>query len=238
MKSESSLHKVKRIASASWNFLKTASLATADGIITLSLMRKGTRPKPGMRATWPKGLREQLYREQNGLCMYCRARLSNSAHIDVTRPITHIDHIIPVNQGGTNNRENLQLLCPACNLRKSDRNDDEFRYRYRSLLPQERGRMPARHIQQSEFRAVTRASSDADTYTNFKAGKYLTSGQKITSGALATTAVVALAIFIPIYQAATPEDASALLVASVATGAAAGVGVRLRAKHTGKDQED
>jgi len=233
VKSESSLHKVKRIASASWSFLKTASLATADGIITLSLMRKGTRPKPGTRMAWPKGLREQLYREQRGLCIYSRDKLSLTVV-----GATHIDHIIPVNQGGTNDRENLQLLCAGCNLRKSDRSDAEFRYRYRSLLPQERGRMPARLIKQSEFRAVTRASSDANTYTNFKAGKYLTSARKINSGALATVIAIALAIFIPINQATTPEDASALLVASVATGAAAGLGVRLRARHTGKDQED
>ena len=233
MESESSLHRVKKITSASWSILKAASLATADGIITLSLMRKGTRPKPGTRTAWPKGLREQLYREQQGLCIYSRDKLSLSV-----AGATHIDHIIPVNQGGTNDRENLQLLCAGCNLRKSDRSDAEFRYRYRSLLPQQPGRMPARRIKQSEFRAVTRASSDAGTYANFKAGKYLTSAQKVNSGALATAAAVALAIFIPINQALTPEDASGLLVASLATGGAAGLGVRFRARYTGKDQED
>ena len=98
--------------------------------------------------------------------------------------------------------------------------------------------MPARRIKHTEFRTVTKTSSDADTYTRFKAGKYLTSTQKVNSGTLATAAVVALAIFVPIYQAATPEDASALLLASLATGAAAGFGVRLRARYTGKDQED
>ena len=233
MKSEFSLRRVKRFASATWGFLKAASLLTADRIITLSLMRKGTRPKPGTRTAWPKGLREQLYREQQGLCIYSRDKLSLTIV-----GATHIDHVIPVNQGGTNDRVNLQLLCAGCNLRKSDRSDAEFRHRYRSLLPQERGRMPARRIKQSEFRAVTRNSSDANTYMNFKAGKHLTSAQKINSGALATGAGIALAIFIPINQAATPDDASALLVASLATGAAAGLGIRLRARHTGKDQED
>ena len=203
---------VREIAKTSWIFLKKGSLAIADGVISLSLLRQGTRPKPGTRTSWPKGLRERLYREQNGLCMYSRERLTMGA--------SHIDHIVPVNQGGTNDPENLQLLCPGCNLRKSDRNDAEFHHRYRSLLPQERHRMPARRIRHSEFRTVTKTSSDADTYTRFKAGKYLTSTQKVNSGALATAAVVALAIFVPIYQAATPEDASALLFASVATGAA------------------
>ena len=218
-----------KIAKRAWRALKTGSLAAADAIIALSLMRKGARPKPGTRITWPKGLRERLNREQNGLCMYCRARISSSSHID---------HIIPVNQGGTNQRENLQLLCAGCNLRKSDRNDAEFRHRYRSLLPQERERMPGRRIKQSEFRAVTRTSSDAASYSRFKAGRYLTSSQKVNSGALATAAVIAFAIFIPINQATSPGDASALLLASLATGAAAGLGVRLRARYTGKDQED
>ena len=230
--------RANEIANTAWSLLKTGSLAVADGIVALSLMRKGTRPKPGTRTSWPKGLRERLYREQQGLCMYCRAKLSHTSHVDVIRPISHIDHKIPVNQGGTNDRENLQLVCAPCNLRKSDRNDAEFRHRYRNLLPQQQGRMPTRSIKQSQFRSVTRDTSDAESYRSFKAGKYLTSAQKVNSGALATTIVIALAIFVPIYQAATPDDASVLLVASVATGAAAGFGVRFRARYTGKDQED
>ena len=230
--------RVNKIAKTAWNLLKTGSLVAADSIITLSLMRKGARPKPGTRTAWPKGLRERLYREQNGLCMYCQSKLSHGSHVDVARPISHIDHKLPVNQGGTNDRSNLQLLCAPCNLRKSDRNDTEFRYRYRSLLPQQEGRMPSRRIRQSEFRRVARETADPQSYRNFKGGKYLTSAQKVNSGALTTGVVIALAIFLPIYQAATPDDASALLVASMAVGAAAGLGVRLRARYTGKDQED
>ena len=222
--------KAKHVALKSWRILKAASLTAADGIITLSLMRKGTRPKPGTRAAWPAGLRQRLLQEQQGLCMYHRGRLPIGA--------SHIDHITPVNQGGTNDRDNLQLLCAPCNLRKSDRNDAEFRHRYRGLLPLKPGSMPSRPIKQSEFRTVTRATSDAESYKRFKAGKYLSSAQKVTSGALATGAVTALAIFIPINQVATPEDASILLMASLATGAATGLGVRLRARYTGKDQED
>lgn len=221
---------LRKCAIESWRFVRAASLTTADAIIALSLMRKGARPKPGTRAAWPRGLRERLYREQQRMCMYCRTNLSIRA--------SHIDHITPVNQGGTNDRENLQLLCPGCNLRKSDRNDAEFRYRYRSLVPQERGRMPDRRINQSQFRTITKATPDAASYARFKVGKYLTSAQKVSSGAIATAAVTALAIFIPINEAAAPEDASALLIASFAAGAAAGIGVRLRARHTGKDQED
>ena len=224
------INRVGEIAKTAWSILKTGSLAAADTIIALSLMRKGARPKPGTRTPWPKDRRPSLLSDQKGLCMYCRCRLHLGA--------SHIDHITPVNQGGTDNLENTQLLCAGCNLRKSDRNDTEFRLRYRGLLPQQRGVMPSRHIRQSEFRALTRTTSDANSYVRFKAGKYLTPAQKINSGVLATVAVVALAIFLPINQAASPEDASALLFASLGTGAAAGLGVRLRARYTGKDQED
>lgn len=238
LQSESPLGKASKFAKSVWSITKTVSLATADSIIALSLLRKGARPKPGTRVAWPKGLRERLYREQNGLCMYCRAKLTQSSHVDVVRPISHIDHKVPVNQGGTNDRENLQLLCAGCNLRKLDRSDAEFRHRYRSLLPQRTGSMPARRIKQSEFRAVTRNTPDADTYLRFKAGKYLTSAQKVNTGSIATGAGIALAIFIAFNQALNPEDGSVLLLASLAVGAVAGLGVRVRASYTGKDQED
>ncbi len=222
--------KAKEVANTGRKVLKAAGLYVADGIIALSLMRKGTRPKPGTRNPWPRGRREQLYRKQKGLCVYCRGKLAFSG--------SHIDHITPVNQGGSNELENSQLLCPGCNLRKSDRTDAEFRHRYRRLLPQQRGKMPDRHIKQPEFRAVTRAARDADSYTRFKAGKYLTASQKVNSGSLATFVAASLAVFLPIEQATQPDDSSIILIISLLIGGAAGAGVRLRARHTGKDQED
>ena len=98
--------------------------------------------------------------------------------------------------------------------------------------------MPERHLKQAEFRAVALATKDADSYQRFKAGKYLTAAQKVSSGALAAGIAATLAVFIPINQLASPEDASILLLASLATGAAAGTWIRFRARQTGKDQED
>lgn len=230
--------KTNRTAMIAWGLLKTGSLAVADGIITLSLMRNGTRPKPGTRASWPEGTRDSLYAEQKGLCVYCRVNLSPNNREDPSRPQSHIDHAIPVVRGGTNCLGNLQLLCAHCNLKKSDRTDAEFRYRFRSLLPEQPRKMPRRLIKHSEFDRVAKDAPDAESYRRFKAGKYLTPAQKINSGSLATAVVIAVAIFLPIYLAVTPDDASALLFAGGATGAAAGLGVWLRARFTGKDRLD
>jgi HNH endonuclease len=42
------------------------------------------------------------------------------------RYIYHIDHIVPLAKGGTNDIDNVVLACPTCNLRKSDKLLHEF----------------------------------------------------------------------------------------------------------------
>lgn len=224
------MNKTSTVARFLWSSARTGAIAAADLIIQLSLMRNGGRPKPTTRTTWPKGLRENLWKQQGGRCMYCRTRLLSG--------IAHIDHMTPVKQGGSNDPDNLQLLCPGCNLRKADRNDAEFRARYRQVLPQQARVMPSRPIKRSTFQALTQGTSDVQSYTRHRAGKYLTPAQKVNSGVVATGIVVAGLIFFPLNAAFDPGDASALLLSSLGVGATAGGGVRLRAWHTGQDQED
>ena len=38
----------------------------------------------------------------------------------------HVDHIQPLALGGSNDKANLQLLCPTCNLRKSAKHPVDF----------------------------------------------------------------------------------------------------------------
>lgn len=59
-----------------------------------------------------------LFLSQNGLCKYCRVDLKEHGY--------HIDHRIPLVKGGTNWPENLQLLCPRCNLKKKDKMPEQY----------------------------------------------------------------------------------------------------------------
>jgi CRISPR/Cas system Type II protein with McrA/HNH and RuvC-like nuclease domain len=53
----------------------------------------------------------RLFEAQDGKCVFC--------HVDLDQ--FHVDHIIPIARGGGNGENNLQLLCPKCNLSKRDK---------------------------------------------------------------------------------------------------------------------
>jgi 5-methylcytosine-specific restriction endonuclease McrA len=53
---------------------------------------------------------ERIYKLQRGCCAACKKKLNGKYHID---------HRMPVAKGGNNTKENIDLLCPPCNQRKS-----------------------------------------------------------------------------------------------------------------------
>ena len=221
----SGLHQGGRMT---WELSKAASLLFADAVIALSLRRVG-RPRPGVRRSWPVGLWEALYNQQGGLCIYCRARLDEKP--------SDIDHMVPVNWGGTNERDNLQLLCRRCNIRKLDRTDWQFRFKYSKLLPQEPRRLPQRPITQERFERETRVTKDHESYLNFKRGRYLTPAQKINSGVLVAGGTVATLVFLVLQVSIKPNDLLWPVLVGLFLGAAVGGGIWLRARHTGRDRE-
>ncbi len=52
-----------------------------------------------------------LLRKQNYRCVYCRASIRKKKN-------RHVDHIMPLKLGGSNDITNIQLLCPTCNMSK------------------------------------------------------------------------------------------------------------------------
>ena len=66
---------------------------------------------PNERQPIPKWVKAHLFQECGGECAGCMDTFRQMGNLQ-------IDHIIPVHLGGTNELENLQLLCSSCNSRK------------------------------------------------------------------------------------------------------------------------
>ena len=58
-----------------------------------------------------KNIIKELFTSQNGKCAVCGVDITDSRHVD---------HILPIAKGGLNIDINVQLLCPSCNIKKSD----------------------------------------------------------------------------------------------------------------------
>lgn len=59
-----------------------------------------------------------IYNSQNGQCVYCNIRLKWLHY--------HIDHIVPIKRGGTNHKDNIQILCARCNVKKGAQDPKEY----------------------------------------------------------------------------------------------------------------
>ena len=60
---------------------------------------------------------QQLLVLQKSKCAVCHANIANGYHVD---------HVIPLVSGGSNNKDNLQLLCSTCNLSKGAKHPVDF----------------------------------------------------------------------------------------------------------------
>ena len=58
----------------------------------------------------------EIKSEYGRFCPYCNHKIE----------IGHIDHIVPVSKGGTNDRDNLVYVCAPCNLKKNNKSLLEF----------------------------------------------------------------------------------------------------------------
>lgn len=60
---------------------------------------------------------QQLFTQQRGKCACCKVSIKDGYHID---------HIMPLALGGSNDKLNLQLTCPTCNLQKRAKHPIDF----------------------------------------------------------------------------------------------------------------
>lgn len=73
-----------------------------------------------------KGIIASLLASQRGLCACCGEDLSETGY--------HVDHIMPIALGGSNTDDNVQLLTPACNLRKGSMHPEAYMQKRKSEL--------------------------------------------------------------------------------------------------------
>lgn len=71
-----------------------------------------SKPKP-KRKPITKTLRFEVFKRDSFLCQYCGAHPPSV--------VLHVDHIVPVAKGGTNDIDNLLTSCEPCNLGKGVR---------------------------------------------------------------------------------------------------------------------
>ena len=79
----------------------------------LALLAKRTNTSSKRVVMDYKQYRPKLFEQQGGICNGCKVKFPE-------RNFT-VDHIVPLKEGGTDNLENLQLLCAACNSIKGGR---------------------------------------------------------------------------------------------------------------------
>ena len=83
----------------------------------LSPKRRHSAAARGYGSKWRK-LRRLVAADRPAVCMVCgRAEISRAMHLD---------HVIPLAQGGTNDPDNLQWLCAGCHSRKTVEQDGGF----------------------------------------------------------------------------------------------------------------
>lgn len=96
-------------------FNRTLAMYLEEGNVTLPpnvLDDKGKIKRVAM----PSWVKKAVYCRDHGRCVMCQKDLTGLLSTD--RHV-HYDHMVPLNMWGTNDPCNIQLMCEACNLKKS-----------------------------------------------------------------------------------------------------------------------
>lgn len=86
-------------------------------LVVIKEQRRRARIK-GVGGDLSPDIHARLMDLQRGKCAVCGTPISKG--------FRHLDHIMPISKGGTNTDDNVQLLCPTCNLSKSAKHPVDF----------------------------------------------------------------------------------------------------------------
>ena len=116
--------KMKRIMARSYAAVdpvkrraREAAWRAANPEASAARVRNRTAMKKRATGTHTAADIKMLFIAQSGRCVYCEARIADGYHAD---------HIMPLARGGSNDKSNIQLLCPTCNRRKSAKHPLDF----------------------------------------------------------------------------------------------------------------
>ena len=79
------------------------------------------KEKEAADGTITKESLKNLDKMQNSQCYYCKTT------IDIQSPLTHLDHLTPLSKGGLHSITNVAWTCAACNLKKNNKTEEEFK---------------------------------------------------------------------------------------------------------------
>jgi hypothetical protein len=85
-------------------------------LIVLTATRRRRKHHRTVTNTSWRRLREIVRRRDKERCYYCNETVSNG----------HVDHLVPLSRGGSDDLSNLVWACPSCNAAKSDMTAKEF----------------------------------------------------------------------------------------------------------------
>ena len=210
-----------------WTWIVPVSLLIADWLIWLMLTTRSNerRIRPTKRMAWPKGLKRQLMKRQDNTCVYCGYRR--------TARTLDIDHMVPVVRGGSNETDNLQVICRPCNQRKGLQTDSEFRARYARLISTRKRTGP---VSQAQFKAETQRTRQASNVEHFRRTRFITRREKVVSGSLLCGGAIGGLVLVGLSQVG--AEGFLLLLPALVMGGAVGFGLWLRATVTGVMMED
>ena len=120
-------HQIREVAGISEYARRIRELRNEEGMQILSFKdRADLKPEeyiliskkrlPAIARGMSPQLRNEILERNGFTCQRCGATANDPDPFNPDRKLRlHIDHIVPISQGGDDSRENLRVLCSACN---------------------------------------------------------------------------------------------------------------------------